>query len=82
VAAVIDHSGGRIDTARLAFGGLAHKPWRVEKAERILVAGGIDAWPQAADAVLEGAKTYGGNDFKPALLRRTLHAVLTETMKA
>ena len=82
VAAVIDHSGGRITRARLAFGGLAHKPWRVETAEQVLVAGGIDAWPEAADAVLEGAKTYGGNDFKPALLRRTLHSVLTETLKA
>ena len=82
VAAVIDHSGGGIKDARLAFGGLAHKPWRVEKAEQILVAGGMNAFPQVADAVLDGAKTYGGNDFKPALLRRTLHSVLAETLKA
>jgi len=82
VAAVIDHSAGKITDARLAFGGLAHKPWRVEKAEQILVSGGMDAFPQAADAVLDGAKTYGGNDFKPALLRRTLHAVLSDSLKA
>jgi len=82
VAAVVDHGAGRINTVRLAFGGLAHKPWRVEKAEHILVSGGMEAWPQAADAVLEGARTYGGNDFKPALLRRTLHSVLAETMTA
>ncbi len=82
VAAIIDHSGGRINNARLAFGGLAHKPWRVEKAEQILVSGGMEAFAQVADAVLDGARTYGGNDFKPALLRRTLHSVLAETLKA
>ncbi len=33
VAAIIDAPGGTIQSARLAFGGLAHKPWRVEEAE-------------------------------------------------
>jgi xanthine dehydrogenase YagS FAD-binding subunit len=32
----------------------------------------------AADAVLEGARGYGGNDFKIPLTRRTLHSVLAE----
>src|ERR1700736_1255378 len=33
VAAIVDSTGGRIRSPRLAFGGLAHKPWRVAKAE-------------------------------------------------
>src|SRR5258708_4461172 len=34
VAAIVDSTRGRIRSARLAFGGLAHKPWRVEQAEQ------------------------------------------------
>ncbi|GJD89547.1 Aldehyde oxidoreductase FAD-binding subunit PaoB [Methylobacterium hispanicum] len=76
VAAVIAHEGGRPKAARLAFGGLAHKPWRVEAAEAALVeTGQAEA---AADRVLEGAKGYGSNDFKIPLTRRTLRAVLAE----
>ncbi|AWN34369.1 FAD binding domain-containing protein [Methylobacterium radiodurans] len=76
VAAVIAHEGGKPRAARLAFGGLAHKPWRVEAAESALVeTGSADA---AADRVLEGARGYGANDFKIPLARRTLRAVLAE----
>ena len=58
VAAVIaDGEDGKPDAARLAFGGLAHKPWRVAEAEAALVqTGSADA---AADAVLKGARGYG-----------------------
>jgi xanthine dehydrogenase YagS FAD-binding subunit len=55
-----------------AFGGLAHKPWRVESAER---EAGADA---IAAAVLAGAKTTPQNDYKTILTRRTLGAVLRE----
>ena len=83
VAAVVDASGGRVRSARLAFGGLAPKPWRVGRAEqglvdRAAIAGSFDA---AADAVLEGARGHGGNDFKIPLTRRTLRAVLTEATR-
>ena len=89
VAAVIDAPGSVVRQVRLAFGGLAHKPWRVPEAEALLVGAAlpsasgtldpprsavIDA---AADAVLKGAQGRGHNDFKLPLLRRTLHAVLT-----
>jgi xanthine dehydrogenase YagS FAD-binding subunit len=84
VAAVVDASGGRIRSARLAFGGLASKPWRVPGAEENLAgatanAGTFDA---AATAVLDGARGYGGNNFKIPLARRTLHAVLAEATRA
>jgi len=57
---------------RFAFGGLAHKPWRVEAAESLSGANAI------ADAVLAGAKTTPLNQFKTTLTRRTLSAVLRE----
>ncbi|WP_375429094.1 FAD binding domain-containing protein [uncultured Sphingomonas sp.] len=70
VAAVIER-GGR---GRLAFGGLAHKPWRVEAAEARISAG-----PKAtADAVLAGARTTPQNAFKLPLVERTLAAVFTQ----
>ncbi|WCS25030.1 xanthine dehydrogenase family protein subunit M [Methylobacterium sp. NMS14P] len=81
VAAVIAGAeGGKPQTARLAFGGLAHKPWRVAEAETALVqTGSADA---AADAVLRGARGYGSNDFKIPLTRRTLRAVVAQATRA
>ena len=82
VAAVIDKGAdGRIRAARLAFGGLAHKPWRVPAAEAALVASNGDT-DAAADAVLAGARGQGENDFKIPLTRRTLRAVVAEALKA
>ncbi len=80
VAAIIDNAGGTIRSARMAFGGLAHKPWRVTEAETALAnspAGEAGA-NAAADRVLQGARGFGHNDFKIPLVRRTLRAVLTE----
>ena len=81
VAAILDVDGGRVRTARLAFGGLAHKPWRVEAAERALAGTvlGLANATAAADVALAGARGFGHNDFKIPLVRRTLRAVLTET---
>jgi xanthine dehydrogenase YagS FAD-binding subunit len=83
VAAVVDASGGRIRSARLAFGGLAPKPWRVAGAEENLAGttANVGAFDAAATAVLDGARGYGGNSFKIPLARRTLHAVLAEATR-
>jgi xanthine dehydrogenase YagS FAD-binding subunit len=80
VAAIVDSVRGQIRSARLAFGGLAPKPWRVAAAEQRLAnaAAGGNSFDAAADAVLEGAHGAGSNDFKIPLTRRTLHAVLGE----
>src|ERR1700719_759727 len=80
VAAIVETTAGRIRSARIAFGGLAHKPWRTSRAEQKLkdspaTASTFDA---AASAVLDEARGFGGNDFKIPLARRTLHAVLSE----
>jgi xanthine dehydrogenase YagS FAD-binding subunit len=68
VAAVIQPDG----TGRVAVGGVAHKPWRVESAETRL--------PQGATAMtatlLAGAKPTEQNAFKVTLVERTLSAVL------
>ena len=84
VAAIVDSVGGRIRSARLAFGGMAHKPWRVPAAEAALAGASANAasFRAAADSALTGARGYGGNDFKIPLVQRTLHAVLTQATQA
>jgi xanthine dehydrogenase YagS FAD-binding subunit len=80
VAAVVDAAGGRIRSARFAFGGLAPKPWRLAGSEAALShrAANADSFNAAADVALDGARGYGGNDFKIPLARRTLHSVLAQ----
>jgi xanthine dehydrogenase YagS FAD-binding subunit len=74
VAAIIQKDG----TGRVALGGVAHKPWRVEEAEKEL--------PNGAKAVtarlLAGAKTTPENAFKLKLVERTLASVLAEAKGA
>jgi xanthine dehydrogenase YagS FAD-binding subunit len=70
VAAVIQ-PGGR---GRLAFGGLAHKPWRVEAAEAQMPNGA----KATAAAVLAGARTTSQNAFKLPLVERTIGAVFED----
>jgi len=69
VAAVMQPDG----TGRLAFGGLAHKPWRVEAAEQRIGQGAR----ATAGAVLDGARTTPQNAFKTTLVERTLDAVFS-----
>ena len=80
VAAIVDAAGGTLRSARMAFGGLAHQPWRVLEAEAVLsgAAIGQTSANAAADRVLQGARGFGHNDFKIPLVRSTLRAVLAE----
>ena len=79
VAAIVDHADGTLRGGRLAFGGIAHKPWRVPDAEGALAdAPPAQAAERAADAVLQGARGQGDNDFKIPLVRRVLAGVLAE----
>jgi xanthine dehydrogenase YagS FAD-binding subunit len=80
IAAVVDVADGAIRSARLAFGGLAHKPWRVPQAEDSLTGQtcGDAAANAAADAVLQGAHGQGHNDFKIPLTRRVIGGTLEE----
>ncbi|WP_084581957.1 FAD binding domain-containing protein [Sphingomonas azotifigens] len=70
VAAVVQKDG----TGRVAFGGMAHKPWRVEAAEAALPKGAA----AAARIAFAGATPTHDNAFKLPLAERTLAAVLSE----
>lgn len=74
IAAVIHPDG----TGRVAVGGVAHKPWRVEAAEA--------AMPQGAKAVtarlLQGARPTEDNAFKVPLVERALAGVIDEARRA
>ncbi|MGF6229882.1 xanthine dehydrogenase YagS FAD-binding subunit [Inquilinus ginsengisoli] len=70
VGAIVQPDG----TGRVALGGVAHKPWRVEAAEAELPRG---AKP-VAEQLLAGAKPTPENAFKLPLVERTLAAVLAE----
>nr|WP_087573047.1 xanthine dehydrogenase family protein subunit M [Sphingomonas sp. CDS-1] len=80
VAAILDVRDGVIDSIRVAFGGVAPKPWRALRAEAVLRgrAPSEAVFREAADAELTEARILAGNGFKPDLLRRTLTAVLGE----
>ena len=80
VAAVVEMDGGTIASAALAFGGLAHKPWRDEDVEALLVGKkpSAELFGKAADQLLAQAKGHGSNDFKIPLTRRVLMSVLQE----
>lgn len=80
VAGIVAVAGGKITSARLAFGGLGPMPWRNEAVEAALVGQEpSDAvFNAAADVLLADARGYGSNDFKIPLTRRTLVATLRE----
>ena len=79
VAAIVRFDGDRIAEARLAFGGLAPKPWRDTAVEAALAGKGIEEGAEAAaDVLLADATGQGDNDFKIPMARRALRRVLTE----
>lgn len=74
VAAALEMAEGRVRSARIALGGVAHKPWRREEAEAALTDGMADesAFARAADILLEGAEGHEHNGFKIDLARRAI----------
>ncbi|MDH6590645.1 xanthine dehydrogenase YagS FAD-binding subunit [Variovorax sp. TBS-050B] len=70
VAAVVQRDG----SGRVALGGVAHKPWRVEAADAALAQGAS----AATERLLAGAKPTHDNAFKLQLAERTLAAVLAQ----
>ena len=74
VAAELTFAAGRIATARIALGGVAHKPWRARRAEQVLVGAVADqqAFAAAAEAELADAQPLPGNEVKVEPTRRTL----------
>lgn len=80
VAAALQLDGDTIKEARLALGGVAHKPWRLPAAETLLQGreASAAAFAAAADALLENAAGHGGNDFKIELARRAVVRALQQ----
>jgi xanthine dehydrogenase YagS FAD-binding subunit len=80
VAAALDLDGDTIKEARLALGGVAHKPWRDPSAEAALRGqkAGQPAFISAADVLLRDAKGFEHNTFKIDLARRVIVRALMQ----
>lgn len=82
VAAAIEISGNQIKQARVAMGGVAHKPWRAYEAERFLA--GKEAtetnFRLAAEMEMKQAKPLEHNRFKIELGTRAIVLALTKAM--
>ena len=79
VAAGLEMDGDAVKSAGIALGGVAHKPWRKEEAEKALAgkAPGPDAFAAAAEILLAGATGYEHNMFKIALAKQSVVRALT-----
>ncbi|WP_028620762.1 FAD binding domain-containing protein [Pseudomonas sp. Ant30-3] len=80
VAAALEISGSVIGEARLALGGVAHKPWRDLDVEKWLVGKSVseETFAAAADALLQNAEPLEHNAFKVKLARRAIVRALSE----
>jgi xanthine dehydrogenase YagS FAD-binding subunit len=82
VAAILDlRPDGTINDARIALGGVAHKPWRAFDAEKKLNGQKADekSFRAAAEEALTGAKGYKHNTFKIELAKRSIVRALKTT---
>ncbi len=79
VAALLELENGLIKSARVALGGVAHKPWRASKAETALAGKSPNeqTFRAAAEAELAAARGYKYNTFKIELAKRALTQALT-----
>jgi len=83
VAAALELDGGVIKEARVALGGVAHKPWRDRTAEAVMQgqAPNEAVFRRAAEVLLQNAKGYGHNTFKIELARLTIVRALTQAAR-
>lgn len=74
VAAALNIENNRIKEARLAMGGVAHKPWRLSEAEKSLLGKPAteETFKQAAQIAMQGAKAFKYNSFKLKLGPNTI----------
>src|SRR5260221_5424166 len=80
VAAAIDVTGGIVRDVRIAFGGVAHVPWRATKAELTLrgATATEETFRRAANAELADARPLRDNAFKVPLARNVLVRTLLD----
>ncbi|MGF1495134.1 MAG: FAD binding domain-containing protein [Microcoleaceae cyanobacterium] len=74
VAAALELEGNQVKSARIALGGVAHKPWRAIEAEEVLTnqPAETERFQQAATVALQNAQTYSHNAFKVELAQRAI----------
>jgi xanthine dehydrogenase YagS FAD-binding subunit len=79
-AVALDIQDSRVADARVAVGGVATKPWRLESVEAALRGAPAtpEAFEDAASVAAEGARPLSGNAFKVSLLKRTVVRALIE----
>lgn len=84
VAAVVSTDQGAISEVRVAFGGVAHKPWRSIEAEAALTGrpATMATYRAAAEDAMRDAVGQGHNDFKIELAKRTLCRTLAQAAQA
>jgi len=82
VAALLETDGGTIKQARIALGGVAHKPWRAMEAEKFLAgkAPTEATFRQAAEVEMKQAKPLEHNAFKVELGIRAITRALMQAM--
>ena len=80
VAVGLKVEAGVIKQARIALGGVAHKPWRVLDGEKVLAGQqpSRKAFSEAADIILQGAAGFAHNSFKIELARRAIVRALEQ----
>ena len=83
VAAGLEMDGDTVTAARIALGGVAHKPWRVPEAETLLVgkAATHENFLPVAERILQGAQGFGHNTFKIELARRAIVRALRQAVE-
>ena len=83
IAVGLEMKGDKIKEARIALGGVAHKPWRNKKAEALLQGkkAGPESFETVANAMVREAKGYEYNEFKIELARRSVVRALMQAAK-
>jgi xanthine dehydrogenase YagS FAD-binding subunit len=84
VAAALEVRDGTVTAARIALGGVAHKPWRARIAEELLAGAtaGADSFARAADAELAHARPLRDNSYKLPLARNLIVRTLAGLAEA
>ena len=78
VAAALEVDGGQVTQARLAMGGVAHKPWRLQEVEQFLIGKPAvrDTFQEAGEIALRDARPVTYNAFKIEMSKRAIRRAL------
>lgn len=78
VAVALDIEQNQIRAARIAMGGVAHKPWRLHDAEKLLAGQSVseEIFREAAQLAVHGAVTTEHNDYKLKLVPNAITQAL------